>query len=445
MLALVAVAAFAGCERLERFPQQLFDTRTPRERYEEALAAAGMGSTALVRDWLSAAERALAEAALVTSPHEEQGFLDPREPAAFAFRVSAQRGQEVSFVMELAGPAGQVFLEAWQVSDDSLRLLRRVAVSDSGSAALVFEPRRGGEYVLRAQPELLRGGRFRVAVRIGPSLGFPVPAAGDGDIGGAFGAPRDGGARSHEGVDIFARRGSAAVATGPATVRRVGENGLGGLIVWLRDERGNSLYYAHLDTQLVVEGQQVRAGDTVGLVGRTGNARRTPAHLHFGVYRRGEGPLNPYWFVARPGGVVPRLTADTSLLGRWARTPGPAVIQSAPSRAAPARDTVPRFTALQLLAAVGSWYHVRLPDGATGYVPAARIVALERGVETMRLERGIGMARRPRPADDADVEVVLAAGDIVTVLGRYGSRLLVRTAGGLAGWIEPVPPAAAAD
>jgi hypothetical protein len=56
------------------------------------------------------------------------------------------------------------------------------------------------------------------------------------------------------------------------------------------------LYYAHLDEQLVREGQIVNKGDVIGLVGNTGNAEKTSPHLHFGVYVQG-GPVDPLPFV----------------------------------------------------------------------------------------------------------------------------------------------------
>jgi len=49
------------------------------------------------------------------------------------------------------------------------------------------------------------------------------------------------------------------------------------------------VYYAHLDEQWVEPGEFVRAGQALGAVGNTGNARTTPPHLHFGVYVRQPG------------------------------------------------------------------------------------------------------------------------------------------------------------
>ena len=151
--------------------------------------------------------------------------------------------------------------------------------------------------VLRVQPELLGAGSVRVEVETVPSLAFPVAGAGAADIGSVWADPRDGGARRHEGVDIFAERGTPAVAAAAGRVTRVEETPRGGRVVWLSpDERPLSLYYAHLDTQLVAAGARVEAGDTLGLVGTTGNAAGTPPHLHFGIYGRG-GAINPEPFV----------------------------------------------------------------------------------------------------------------------------------------------------
>ncbi|MEG1235856.1 MAG: M23 family peptidase, partial [Acinetobacter sp.] len=32
----------------------------------------------------------------------------------------------------------------------------------------------------------------------------------------------------------------------------------------------------------------------LGYVGNTGNAKNTPPHLHYGIYRTGKGAVNPY-------------------------------------------------------------------------------------------------------------------------------------------------------
>src|SRR5690606_6111484 len=125
-------------------------------------------------------------------------------------------------------------------------------------------------------------------------LAFPVFEKDDAAVQSFFGAPRDGGQRTHHGVDIFAPRGTAVLAVADGTVARTGDTPLGGLHVWQRSaSQGHRYYYAHLDSISVKRGDRVDAGDEIGTIGNTGNARLTPPHLHFGVYATFKGPVDP--------------------------------------------------------------------------------------------------------------------------------------------------------
>ena len=118
-----------------------------------------------------------------------------------------------------------------------------------------------------------------------------VPAA---DIADTYGAPR-GSDRSHQGVDIFAPRGTYIRSATEGIVMRIGKNRLGGTIVFIIGPAGERYYYAHLDSvdpELSV-GQIVSTTTLIGRVGTTGNAVGTPPHLHFGIYGNG-GALNPF-------------------------------------------------------------------------------------------------------------------------------------------------------
>lgn len=101
-------------------------------------------------------------------------------------------------------------------------------------------------------------------------------------------------ARRHEGIDIFARKGTPVVAATDGVVVRRGEDPLGGNVVSVYGPAGQVHYYAHLDEfGDVALGDVVLAGDLLGTVGNTGNARTTPPHLHYGIYTDG-GAINPY-------------------------------------------------------------------------------------------------------------------------------------------------------
>jgi murein DD-endopeptidase MepM/ murein hydrolase activator NlpD len=99
-------------------------------------------------------------------------------------------------------------------------------------------------------------------------------------------APRSSG-RRHEGADLFAPKGTPVVSAVNGLVLRIGHDPLGGQVVWVLGEGRTLYYYAHLDAfapRLRV-GTTVSRGDRLGTVGNTGNAKTTPPHLHFGMYR----------------------------------------------------------------------------------------------------------------------------------------------------------------
>ena len=128
--------------------------------------------------------------------------------------------------------------------------------------------------------------------------GMVYPVAGKKSfIGSYWGAVREGGKRKHEGIDIFARKGTPVVAVADGFVVEAGSTPRGGKTVWLRS--GNNdfyFYYAHLHQQFVKSGQYVKKGDHLGTVGNTGNAKLTPPHLHFGIYSY-TGAVNPLPYV----------------------------------------------------------------------------------------------------------------------------------------------------
>lgn len=129
-----------------------------------------------------------------------------------------------------------------------------------------------------------------------PSLLLPVVGVEPTDLNDNWGVPRDGGRRRHRGIDIFAPRGREIVAVADGYISFIGQQPKGGNVIWLMTPSGYSFYYAHLDRWApgIYEGMQVRAGDLLGFVGTTGNAKRTPPHLHFSVHDPEDQAVNPY-------------------------------------------------------------------------------------------------------------------------------------------------------
>jgi len=141
-----------------------------------------------------------------------------------------------------------------------------------------------------AAGESVPGGPVRVGPEVTAALtagGYVFPVYGPVSFGDSFGAPRPnvpGG--WHHGEDIFAPLGAPLLAVADGTLHTIGFNKIGGYRLWLRDERGNQFYYAHLSayTPLAVEGRAVEAGDVIGFVGDTGDADGGAPHLHFEIH-----------------------------------------------------------------------------------------------------------------------------------------------------------------
>lgn len=113
------------------------------------------------------------------------------------------------------------------------------------------------------------------------------------EVSSGFGArhdPIDGSQRFHTGIDVAAQEGSPVLAAAPGVVRRVGRRGGYGNAVEIDNGAGISTLYGHASALTVKEGDSVKAGDPVALVGHTGRA--TGSHLHFEVRKDGK-PIDP--------------------------------------------------------------------------------------------------------------------------------------------------------
>ncbi|MFI5570930.1 M23 family metallopeptidase [Streptomyces sp. NPDC051740] len=84
---------------------------------------------------------------------------------------------------------------------------------------------------------------------------------------------------SHTGVDFHAATGTPVQSVGVGTVVEAGWGGSYGNQVVIKMHDGTYTQYAHLSSIGVSVGQQVAAGQQIGLSGATGNV--TGAHLHF--------------------------------------------------------------------------------------------------------------------------------------------------------------------
>ncbi|NJD68022.1 MAG: hypothetical protein C3F12_00760 [Candidatus Methylomirabilota bacterium] len=85
----------------------------------------------------------------------------------------------------------------------------------------------------------------------------------------------------HEGVDIANSLGTPIIAPADGVVTYTGPLGGFGNAVSINHGNKISTFYAHLQQEKVTQGQRVRRGDVIGLVGATGRA--TGPHLHYEI------------------------------------------------------------------------------------------------------------------------------------------------------------------
>ncbi|MGH2627885.1 MAG: M23 family metallopeptidase [Anaerolineales bacterium] len=128
---------------------------------------------------------------------------------------------------------------------------------------------------------------------------FPVRGARPRDFTSTWGAPRPG-RRTHKGVDIFCRDRTPLLAVEDGVITKIGYGSISGWRLWIGPRPGVSYwYYAHLHSYApgIKKGAHVTAGQVIGYADRTGDAARTPTHLHFGCDVAGSGGAhwaNPY-------------------------------------------------------------------------------------------------------------------------------------------------------
>ena len=88
---------------------------------------------------------------------------------------------------------------------------------------------------------------------------------------------------SHPGIDIAVPLGTPVRASGGGSVTAAGYDADYGLFVLLRHPSGYETMYGHMSRLVAAEGDDVQAGQVIGLSGNSG--RSTAPHLHFEIRR----------------------------------------------------------------------------------------------------------------------------------------------------------------
>lgn len=402
--------------------------KPPHEVYANSLNAAGLQQTQLGKLWFSAAANALQQPVGINLPYMEKGFFDPAIPGAAGFSFKLNRGDQL-IVVANSNPSSnlKLFCELWQQTNDEKKLL---ASADTVTNQLRLDCKSTGEYIIRLQAELLQALEYSISISTAPSLAFPVDHSGNPKIISTWGVGRDNGTRQHEGIDIAATYATPVLAVADGYVSRVTENNLGGNVIFLNPyEKDFSVYYAHLSKQIAVSGQQVKAGDTLGLVGNTGNAKNTVPHLHFGIYSKG-GAIDPQPFVDTRRPSIKQVTADSAAINTSARLTESTTLKDA-IPASTSNAKLEKNQLVTILAAAGSYYRVRLPDQQIGYINSKAVTA--KPFQQRVLKDSINLLNDPNQA--APVKAGLASGTTIQIAGVNQGFYFVQS-GNLEGWIQ---------
>jgi murein DD-endopeptidase MepM/ murein hydrolase activator NlpD len=215
--------------------------------------------------------------------------------------------------------AGIALLAMWEAEHASLDRAFESTPHRTGVAHFIWGDRvwgsSGEDRVLTARRRLLEAYAGTPAVARPSPVGFDLVSPLEGVPRLATsgpGADRDGGARTHRGLDVDAVVGEPVRAVADGVVQFAGMDrpgqtparwllpkgatrmaargrgfGPGGLFVRIVHTDGVRTGYFHLSSFRVVLGQTVRAGEVIGTVGRTG-VMVSGSHLHFEVDRHGE-------------------------------------------------------------------------------------------------------------------------------------------------------------
>jgi murein DD-endopeptidase MepM/ murein hydrolase activator NlpD len=237
---------------------------------------------------------ALAGAGVELQVQSRRAFFDAARPARLLYVVHG--GQPADVVAEVVREADGTVVARWS----------QIAVPPETVQSFGWDGTAGGA--------VQREGRYRFRVSAGGDRTRAASSAEEADAGAfvllrhafpvqgphGFGGPvaRFGGARRHQGQDVFAACGTPLVAARGGVVKHTAFEAAAGNYVVIDGERtGTDYAYMHLrDPALVEEGERVRTGQLIGAVGETGHA--DGCHLHLELWSKpgwysGGAPFDP--------------------------------------------------------------------------------------------------------------------------------------------------------
>jgi len=282
-----------------------------------------------------------------------------------AYTVSLKRGER--FKIETDTDSLQFSIDVFSYDSDSNLFEKPILSNKPNTNYLEFEVPRNADYKVVIAPKNKNNTTYNIKLYSDPTILFPVSGKDNKAIKSFWGASRGGGKRKHEGIDIFAKRGTPVVASLDGIVTVTKNDGLGGKQVWMRaNNPAYTLYYAHLDEIKVAEGKRVVVGDTLGFVGNTGNAKKASPHLHFGIYTsHGKGAVDPFPFVRDK--YAPEITNENFLNTALTKLEKNELRIGTSSKDKKIQD-LEIETPVIVLAKINKWFHIRVDGNVEGFM-----------------------------------------------------------------------------
>ncbi|WP_037317725.1 M23 family metallopeptidase [Salegentibacter sp. Hel_I_6] len=364
ILSLFLILIISGCSQVNK-AADFITNPTAKEKYKRDFNI----SDELFSLWENSAETAFQDSVAINLPYAETGKFFPKSFPVYSYEIELRPGEVFSLEIKTDSTKQLVFAELFKKIDDTIPKFEKIESADFQKKNFSFEAEKSATYKIVIQPEIEAHTAFSFKLEKNPAYLFPVASGANTNVQSYWGDNRDGGARSHEGIDIFAKRGTPVVAATNGSIGYTGEKGLGGKQVWLRDrKRGQSLYYAHLDSIANVSGN-VNRGDTLGFVGNTGNARTTPPHLHFGIYKSYRGAINPLHFVYQ----IDPMETDPEILDSIPRSlivnSSKANLRNKPTTSnSKILSTLKAQDTLRFLGKTNEWFHVRTSANKASFI-----------------------------------------------------------------------------
>jgi peptidoglycan LD-endopeptidase LytH len=172
LLLIATILLFFGCGYEKPIMRGLMNGTTPHEKYVKSLQLSDFDQTVLGQRWIKAGEKVFKESTLVELPYHETGKFVPEKPSAAGIKFSAFRGEIVKVKVEIVDSDDfLLFTDIFQFGQEENTI--NIYNSDIDKET-EFEVNETGTFLLRLQPELMKGGKYAVYITRKPGLHFPV-------------------------------------------------------------------------------------------------------------------------------------------------------------------------------------------------------------------------------------------------------------------------------